>query len=463
MKLFVRIFLGFWIATVLMIAVVLGVGEFYPKSFSGDHGSGFHPELAESLLTKAVNAYEQRGTAAFLSLATIRHRSLCLLDERGNVLVKEGVPPPSYLKMAQSVLQTGHSSFLRPGFRMVFACPIQSSSGKHYAVVLTIFEQRNRLLRPHFWFNLIIAMVPSALVCMILALYITRPIARLQRTAQRLASGDLDARSSPHRIARKDELGDLARDFDAMAGQIQLLMTAQRRFVAEVSHELGAPLTRMHLALALLRRHFAEKSTAELERIERETDKLSNLVQQLLLLAGMEAGSLPTETLTPVSMRTLCQSIVEDADFEAMHAGCSVNSSCQDVMLLAYSQLLRRAIDNVLRNAIRYAPSGSDVFLRCEVRRDSEQVALEILDSGPGVPEAMLEDIFRPFFRTALGRERETGGTGLGLAIAAEAVRLHDGTITAHNRKEGGLRVIITLPLKGPAQENELQHAANHA
>lgn len=463
MKLFIRIFLGFWIATILMIALVLGVGEFYPRSFPEQHLAGFHPELAESVLTKAVNAYEEKGAAAFLSLATIHRQSLGLLDQQGNVLVKDGILPPFYRRLAKSVLQSGQSSLLRPGLRMIYACPIRSSSGRQYAVVLTVFAQKNRLLRPHFWFNLAIAMVPSALVCMILALYITRPIAMLQRTAQRLASGDLDARSSPQRIARRDELGDLSRDFDAMAGQIQLLMTAQRRFVVDVSHELGAPLTRMHLALALLRRQFADQNTAELERIERETDKLSNLVQQLLLLAGMEAGSLPAETQAPVSIRTLCQSIVEDANFEAMHADCRVTSSCPDVTLLVYPQLLRRAIDNVLRNAIRHAPSGSEIFLRGEVNHELEKVTLEILDSGPGVPEAMLTDIFRPFFRTSPGRESNTGGTGLGLAIAAEAIRLHEGTVTARNRKEGGLKVTITLPLKQPTQENELHHTASQA
>lgn len=463
MKLFVRIFLGFWIATVLMIAVVLGVGEFYPRSFPETHAVGFHPELAEAVLTKAVNAYEEKGTAAFLSLATIDRRSLVLLDQEGSVLVKDGVLPPFYRRLAKNVLQSGQSSLLRPGLRMIYACPIRSSSGRQYAVVLTVFAQKNRLLRPHFWFNLAIAMVPSALVCLILALYITRPIAMLQRTAQRLASGDLDARSSPPRIARRDELGDLSRDFDVMAGQIQLLMTAQRRFVADVSHELGAPLTRMHLALALLRRQFAGKNTAELERIERETDKLSNLVQQLLLLAGMEAGSLPAETLAPVSIRTLCQSIVEDANFEAMHADCRVTSSSPDLTFLAYPQLLRRAIDNVLRNAIRYAPPGSEILLRGEVSPDSKRVTLEILDCGPGVPESMLSDIFRPFFRTSPGRESDTGGTGLGLAIAAEAIRVHEGTIIARNRKERGLGVTITLPLRIPIPDHELQHCADRS
>jgi two-component system, OmpR family, sensor histidine kinase CpxA len=467
MKLFLRIFLSFWLATILMIAAVLSVSELLPLSFPADHERLFDPEMAASDLTSAVDAYERQGATEFLSHVTVRHSALYLLDQDGKVLVKEGVTPPFYAQMAANALQGGHSEFSRLGSRVIFACPIRSTTGRRYAAVLTIFEplkrMLNRLFRLRFWLNLAAATLASALVCIGLSLYLVRPITRLRATAQRLASGDLDARSSPHRVVRRDELGDLARDFDAMAAHIQLLMTAQRRFVADVSHELGAPLTRMHLALALLRRQFSGKNNGELERIERETDKLSNLVQQLLLLAGLEAGACPAETLASVSMRQLCESIIEDANFEAAQANCRVVGSRADIVVLAYPQLLRRAIDNVLRNAIRYSPAGSEVCLDCRVSDDAENVIVEILDCGPGVPEPMLLDIFRPFFRTAPGRESDSGGTGLGLAIASEAIELHDGSIAAQNRKRGGLQVTITFPLKAPVLENELQPSATGA
>ena len=245
MKLFPRIFLSFWVATILMIAAVLTAGELWPGSFPGDRERLFEPESAASVLTKAVNEYERQGSAAFLSAVTIRHRSLFLFDQEGKVLVKDGIAPPFDAQMAAAALRSGHSEISRFdlsrfGSRMMFACPVKSATGRHYAAVMTVFEARNRLLRPHFWFNLTIAMIPAAIVCILLSLYFTRPITRLRATAQRLAGGDLSARSSPHGIVRRDELGDLARDFDVMAAQIQLLMTAQRRFVADVSHELGA-------------------------------------------------------------------------------------------------------------------------------------------------------------------------------------------------------------------------------
>jgi two-component system sensor histidine kinase CpxA len=237
-------------------------------------------------------------------------------------------------------------------------------------------------------------------------------------------------------------------------------MTAQRRFVADVSHELGGPLTRMHLSLALLRREFAATKSGALVRIERETDKLSNLVQQLLLLAGLEAGRIPAEVFAPVSIRSLCESVIEDANFEAAHANCQVIGSRQDITVLVYPNLLRRAIDNVLRNAIRYAPANTKIELNCKVDLLRREVTIDILDCGPGVPDSMLVDIFSPFFRTAPGRETSSGGTGLGLAIASEAVRLHDGTITAQNKKSGGLQVTITFPLRTALPEDTAENVA---
>ena len=462
MKLFCRIFLSFWVATVLMIAFVLAISEFFPLTlFGASEKARFKPEEIILSVRKLADAYEQEGLSKLKSdlksQPAIRDKPLVFFDDQGKVLLQQGATPPLYRELASQVLQSGRIELRLFGRRRLFVFTVHGSSGRQYAAVVTLVEPLSRLLSWHFWLRLTIAMLPAALVCLVLSLYLTRPITRLRAAAQRLAGGELNARAAPGKTSRRDELGDLARDFDVMAAQIQSLMTAQRRFVADVSHELGAPLTRMHLALALLRRRFAEGQVTELERLQRETDKLSNLVQQLLLLAGLEAGSCPAETMIPVSIRSLCESIIEDANFEAVHRGCSVGGSRDDATLMAYPQLLRRAIDNILRNAIRYAPGGTEITLNCTTDRDRQQVVLEILDCGPGVPESMLIDIFRPFFRTAPGRESSSGGTGLGLSIASEAIRLHDGTITARNRERGGLQVIISMPLRLPAPAEEMQ------
>lgn len=453
MKLFLRIFLCFWITTILMVAVVFSVSEFTSFPPPGDEETTFLPESVRCVLANAVNAYEDQGPAAMTLLlkhsSSTRHRRVYIFDHTGRLLFGREDPPALFVHLAQNAIETNHSQMSRYfGMRVLFISPVNSVHGLRYGAVVSVFEPSRRLLSKRFWFNIGIAMFPMGFACMLLSLYLTRPITKLRATAKRLASGDLHARALPSGTGRRDELGDLARDFDVMADRIQLLMTAQRRFVTDVSHEFGAPLTRMHLALALLRRKAAHENLAEVERLERETEKLSNLVQQLLLMASLEAGSFPAETMVPVSLSFLRASVIEDARIEIAQAACGVTGSADDTILLAYPQLLRRAIDNVVRNAIRYSPRGSVIGIDCHVEKDEQQVAFQITDRGPGVPEAMLSDIFLPFFRTAPGRERNTGGIGMGLAIAADAIRAHDGTISATNRNGGGLQITIKVPMR---------------
>jgi two-component system, OmpR family, sensor histidine kinase CpxA len=460
MKLFLRIFMSFWLATVLMIAAALGVMYILGAPVFTGVERVIQPGQVTADLSLAVDVYERQGRTAFLDqLQKVQigpSKLLYLFDQQGKVLVESGgTPASSYRQFAEDVLRSGHEEFILNIRRKVFACLVQSSTGHQYAVVLVLSEPRDHFRRPRLWLSLLAGLVPTALICMALSLYLTRPIARLRKTAQRLADGDLDARTMPPggSMRRRDELGDLARDFDLMAARIQSLMTAQRRFVIDVSHELGSPLTRMHLALALLRRELSGRNGVELQRIEREAGKLNSLVQQLLLLARMEADSCPAETLEAISIRSLCESIIDDAGAEAWHAGCCITGSRDDVTLQIYPQLLRRAIDNVLRNAIRYAPAGTVIRFDCTSDELLQHVLIDIRDQGPGVPEEMLSDIFRPFFRTSQGRDSSSGGTGLGLSIASEAVRLHYGTITAHNQRDGGLKVRIILPMRSPASQ----------
>jgi two-component system sensor histidine kinase CpxA len=460
MKLFVRIFFGFWVTTVLMVAVVLSVSEFTSLPRPDDRETTFIPETVRIVLTDAVNAYENHGPAAMTSLLenspSTHYRRVYIFDQTGRLLSGKENPPALFNHLAQDAIKTDQSQMRRYfGMRVLFISPVESSSGVRYGAVMSVFEPSRRLLSKRLWFNMGIAMFPMGLACMALSLYLTRPITRLRATAKRLAGGDLHARAVPSGTGRRDELGDLARDFDMMAARIQLLMTAQRRFLTDVSHELGAPLTRMHLALALLRRKTAQEDLAEVQRLEHETDRLSNLVQQLLLLASLEAGSFPAETMAPVSLNFIRNNVIEEASIEVSQAACKIIGSADETILLAYPQLLRRAVDNVVRNAIRYSPRDSEIDFDCHLEPDTQQVVFQIADHGPGVPEEMLSDIFLPFFRTAPGRERKTGGIGMGLAIASDAVRAHDGTISAANRKSGGLRITITLPMRTPEAGDE--------
>ena len=199
-----------------MIAAVLVTRELWPGSFPGDRNAVFQPASAASTLTRAVNAYEQNGDDAFLSelrnIPAFRHGSAYLLDHDGRVLAKEGPPPPFFAPLAGLAMHNGQPELIRYGYRMILAYPVCSAAERCYAAaLLTIFDLKERLLRTRFWFGMAVAMVPAAIVCMVLTLYITRPILRLRWAAQNLAGGDLSAARCSTRIRRKDELGELAR------------------------------------------------------------------------------------------------------------------------------------------------------------------------------------------------------------------------------------------------------------
>ena len=296
----------------------------------------------------------------------------------------------------------------------------------------------------------------TGLFCYGLARYLAAPVGKIRRAAQQLAAGDLSARVAPNRLPRgQDELSLLARDFDKMAGRLESLVTAQNRLLGDVSHELRSPLARLNLSLELARRGDAAKREVALDRIERESARLDELIRELLTLSRLENG-LPAHNLqTPLDLAALARQVAEDADFEARGTGRGVRveylGAPQGVMTRGDAELLRRAVENLTRNALRH--TKNDTAVEIELGTSGPDLVLEVCDRGPGVPPGELEAIFRPFYRVEGARERaETDrGTGLGLAIAERAVSAHSGHITARNREGGGLCVRIELPT---AKEN---------
>jgi two-component system sensor histidine kinase CpxA len=295
-----------------------------------------------------------------------------------------------------------------------------------------------------------------------LARYLTAPTARLRHATQRLAAGDLSVRVAPQMGKRRDELADLGRDFDVMAERIQSLLAAERRLLGDISHELRSPLARMQVALELADQS-ADPSTREyLQRIEREGARLNDLIGQLLLLTRLENAAVETRR-EKIDLAELVLQVAADADFEARrhNRGVRVTQSVA-AQTFGNTELLRRAIENVARNAVRYTGEKSvvEIALRREAPRPAgagstpgsnkekrDCVLIAIRDFGPGVPEASLSKLFDPFYRIASARDRQSGGVGLGLSIAARAVRFHGGEITARNAEGGGLLVEMRLPL----------------
>jgi two-component system sensor histidine kinase CpxA len=278
----------------------------------------------------------------------------------------------------------------------------------------------------------------------------TKPMVRLRAATRRLAAGDLTARSGAPASTRRDEVAGLMRDFDAMAERLELLVKAQSRLLNDISHELRSPLARLNVALGLARQRAGVESADMLDRIELEASRLNELIGRLLTLARLEDGEQRVPQ-TPVPLDELVSSVAEDAEFEAQQRHCHVHTVIPEGEwgVRGNDSLLHSAVENVVRNAIRYTAEGTSVEIELtrEKRASGAEAVLRVSDSGPGVPADALGKLFEPFYRLDDARGRLTGGVGLGLAITERAVRFHGGKVSAFNRAAGGLVVEIRLPL----------------
>jgi two-component system, OmpR family, sensor kinase len=286
------------------------------------------------------------------------------------------------------------------------------------------------------------ALAISGLVCWGLASYVSKPVERLQSSARSLAAGNLDSRVGEEFSRRHDELGVLARDFDTMADHVRTLIASKESLIRALSHELRSPLARLRVALSLARR--GSDLTRQYDRIELEAERLDGIIGQMLQLSHLRAIE-PTLPRVPVDLTTLLTEVVEDARIEANAVNKNVEwSPTMSVEIEGDHDLMRSAIENVLRNAVRFTKEGTAVEVA--MSREGGDTRIVIEDHGPGVPENELARIFDPFHRVAESRDRDSGGTGLGLAITARIVNLYSGQVVARNRNGGGLSVEIRLP-----------------
>ena len=183
-------------------------------------------------------------------------------------------------------------------------------------------------------------------------------------------------------------------------------------------------------------------------RMEREAGRLNDLIGELLTLSLMESDA-PGDQRVPVDLEALVREIVEDAEFEANVANRGVRvAQVEPVVVAGVYELLRRAIENVVRNGVRFTAKGTNVEVGLSRSEGvSGQVArVSVRDHGSGVPEESLNKLFEPFYRVTDARDRQSGGTGVGLAITQRAVKLHGGTVHASNVPGGGMEVVIELP-----------------
>lgn len=448
-SLFVRIFLSFWVAQALFfVLAILVTLAFRPRSSTWE-------ALRTTVLNDAVNAYEEGNEHQLRQylddLEATQHVRAYLFDEHGVEVSQRGAPDWA-MRVAAGGPRSPHDGFLFP------APPVQrdsraSSDGKRrYTVVMGLPPGPRVFIGPRGvpLTGLIIGIITSGLVCYLLSWYLTKPIVRLRTAARQLAAGDMTARAGAPASTRHDEVSGLMRDFDAMAERLETLLKAQSRLLNDISHELRSPLARLNVALGLARQRDDMRSTDMLDRIELEASRLNELIGRILTLARLEDGE-QLVPQTPVPLDELVANIVEDAEFEAQARNCHVKATIPegDLEVRGNASLLHSAIENVVRNAIRYTQEGTsvEVELASMMRPGAAEAVLRVTDSGPGVPVDALEKLFEPFYRLDDARGRQTGGVGLGLAITERAVRFHGGKVRAFNRDEKGLVVEIRLPL----------------
>ncbi|HEY0064477.1 MAG TPA: ATP-binding protein [Telluria sp.] len=296
---------------------------------------------------------------------------------------------------------------------------------------------------PHMpYISLVVGVLASLMFAALLAWRFLRPIRALQTAFEAASSGDLTPRFDKAPKGRGDELVALGRDFDRMSTQLRALMDNQRRLLHDVSHELRSPLARLQAAIGLAHQQPANMAAA-LERIERESVRMDKLVGELLTLSRLDSGAGLAQS-EAITIMDLVDAIAADAQFEARARNCHVAvSGAAPVQVQGAPDLLWRAIENVVRNAVKHSPDGGGVEIVMEVAQ--REVLLHVIDQGPGVAQTDLETIFQPFYRSNPSANN-IDGHGLGLAIARRVVDAHGGTIAAGNRPTGGLCVSITLP-----------------
>jgi two-component system OmpR family sensor kinase len=288
---------------------------------------------------------------------------------------------------------------------------------------------------------LLSALIAIFIIGLVLAWYLSRPLLHLRWALQRVARGHLETRVRPLMRGRRDEIADLAHDFDGMAEQLQKAVESRRTLLHDVSHELRSPLSRLQVAIGLMRRD-PSLTESMLERIESESERLNDLIEELLTLHRLEAG-VPSAPPERVDLIELLQAIAYDADFEARAAGCHVSIDAKGSFVAqVHGELIYRAFENVIRNAVKYSPKGTFVDVHAIV--DPSGLTVRVADRGPGVPPEKLSEMFEPFMR--IGKNDGRHGAGLGLAITRRAMAMHGAQVNASLREGGGLVINLSFP-----------------
>jgi two-component system sensor histidine kinase CpxA len=430
-SLFAKILGWFVLTLVITLAATILTTALTYNPYSAPRPTAFSALL--SLETaEAEDAWETGGAImlhdTLRRFTAITHAQELIFTDTNGTDVMTGETHPDLMQNARSKPRFPFSGRGGPTF-------VRFSTDGRYVLFVVIPPQSllfSALQPVHLW-----VLGLSVLLCYALAYNLTSPLRRLQVAVDRFGRGDLDARAEE---GRRDELGELAGTFNRMADRLQTLLAAERRLLLDVSHELRSPLARLSVAVELAR---GEGSALPLDRIQKESDRLNELITQMLEVTRIE-GDPGARKHARIRLDELIGGLVEDCSIEADARGCSLEmAGGPSVSVDGDGELLRRAIENVMRNAIRHAPRATKVEV--SLQNGGGRAKVRVRDYGPGVPEAALPHLFDPFYRVDSDRNRGSGGVGLGLSIAKRAVELHQGSLQASNASPG-LLVEIELP-----------------
>lgn len=451
MNIFVKIFLWFLAAIVLLVGVIFFLNwtvQTEPVVSRWRLSVKNHTNIYAGT---AAQVYKDRGDDGLNEfLNRIRQSEIIgevdIIGENGKTYMSEGAVAEHYQDLVTRTLasDTVEYEFAQPETALT-ARTVEFVGGERYVLIV-------RWERPKFtpffgesplrYFRYFALLITAFLLCWALARYLSSPIGKLRKATLKLAEGDLTVRVAGEIGERRDEISALAKDFDLMAERIESLIISQKILSRDVSHELRSPLARMNVALEIAKKKASPEMGPDLDRIENESSRLNDMISRLLTLSKLESGSQDFEKHV-INLKRLIEQVADDADFEAKAKNRFVlTEEMDDCRIMGDENLIQSAIENVLRNAVRYTKEESAV--RINLRSTEKWAVVTITDEGGGVPEKELANLFKPFYRVGEARDRGSGGIGLGLAIAEQAVRLHKGSIVAKNT-EKGLEITISF------------------
>ncbi|MBU3673036.1 MAG: HAMP domain-containing protein [Sinobacteraceae bacterium] len=459
-RLSVRIFVAFFVTLLLVLAGAVGI-----TTWTLNEREARATRELQAAAEQAAEALALRGRTGLINWAKKQRGDsstavvILVVDDLGQELLDRPLPPELPAANGADADEELTADLPIVGLNLPGSRPtLYSEDGEHFELI-PVPRDRGPLaalgLRESAPALLLLALVVTALISGALARSLTGPIVDLQSTTESLAGGKLDSRVPARTLRRKDELGRFSRSLNTMAERLASLVNSRDELLRNVSHELRSPLTRMRLAIGLARQS-AQPPADTLERIETETARLDGLIGGVLDVARLDSGRAELRR-EQIDLATLLASLVQDATFEAESTGRHVDWQVptDPCLIEGDRQWVAAAIENVVRNALRYTPVGSTVKLRLE--RMTNTIDVVVSDSGAGIAPEDLSRVFEPFQRATSAASGSEGSSGLGLAITASVLRAHGGSVSAHNRKTQngsvlGLEIRLCWPAEGSLQ-----------